>query len=78
MRAVEAPRLHVERDGTVSFEPGLPEQARSRAPRARREGACLARSAICSSAACTPRAVIAKGGVEGAGDPRRRGVAFIV
>ena len=25
--AVEAPRLHVERCGTVSFEPGLPEQA---------------------------------------------------
>jgi len=27
--AVEAPRLHVERDGTVSFEPGLPEEASS-------------------------------------------------
>ena len=59
--AVEAPRLHVDRDGTVSFEPGLPEQARSRAARARRQGACLAASESvlrrrpCRAAAC-PRA----------------------
>ena len=56
--AVEAPRLHVERDGTVSFEPGLPEAAQAELLRARREGSCLARSAICSSAACMPRGVM--------------------
>ena len=54
--AVEAPRLHVEKCGTLSFEPGFPEEARARLPRARRQGACLARAAICSSAGCMPRA----------------------
>ena len=47
--------------------------------------ACLGRDTcmpglrgICSSAGCMPRGVTPKGGVEGAGDPRRQGVALIV
>ena len=52
--AVEAPRLHVERDGTLSFEPGLPPQV-ARAFAALGEGRTPGPSAICSSAACTPR-----------------------
>ena len=42
--AVEAPRLHVERDGKLSFEPGLPEAVETRLPRAWRESPCLARA----------------------------------
>ena len=40
--AVEAPRLHVERDGKTSFEPGLPEPSERAFACARRAGACLA------------------------------------
>ena len=57
--AVEAPRLHVERYGAVSFEPGLPAvpAESSRAGRARaRPGP----SGISSSAACMLRAVMPK------------------
>jgi gamma-glutamyltranspeptidase/glutathione hydrolase len=75
--AVEAPRLHVERDGTVSFEPGLSAQAHA------------AFLALEEKAHAWPEANLffggvhaarrrAKGGVEGAGDPRRQGVARIV
>ncbi len=75
--AVEAPRLHVERDGTVSFEPGLPEPAQA------------AFLALEEKAHAWPQANLffggvhaarrhPKGGVEGAGDPRRQGVALIV
>ena len=43
--AVEAPRLHVERDGRLSFEPGLTGEAdRARVCCARRKGAGLARA----------------------------------
>ncbi len=75
--AVEAPRLHVERDGTVSFEPGLPEEA------------AAAFLALGEQAKAWPERNLffggvhaarrhAKGGVEGAGDPRRQGVTLIV
>lgn len=75
--AVEAPRLHVERDGTVSFEPGLAAKAQA------------AFLALEEKAHAWPEANLffggvhaarrsAKGGVEGAGDPRRQGVARIV
>ena len=40
--AVEASRLHVERDGKTSFEPGLPRADRARFACARRAGACVA------------------------------------
>jgi len=75
--AVEAPRLHVERDGTVSFEPGLPEEA------------AAAFLALGEQAKAWPERNLffggvhaarrhAKRGVEGVGDPRRQGVALIV
>jgi gamma-glutamyltranspeptidase/glutathione hydrolase len=75
--AVEAPRLHVERDGRTSFEPGLPEDARA------------AFGALGDKAHCWPERNLffggvhaarrhGDGGVEGAGDPRRQGVARVV
>jgi gamma-glutamyltranspeptidase / glutathione hydrolase len=75
--AVEAPRLHVERDGKVSFESGLPEDA---------ESALLA---LGDNAQAWPEANLffggvhaarrlGDGGVEGAGDLRRGGVAIVV
>jgi gamma-glutamyltranspeptidase / glutathione hydrolase len=72
--AVVAPRLHVERDGTTSFEPGLPEEAEA------------AFRALGEKAHAWPAPNLFFGGVhaarwhkrkgaEGAGDPRRQGVA---
>jgi gamma-glutamyltranspeptidase/glutathione hydrolase len=75
--AIEAPRLHVERDGTVSFEPGLPEEAAA-AFRALGEQAKAwpERNLFFGGVHAARRH--AKGGVEGAGDPRRQGVALII
>ena len=42
--AVEAPRLHVEKCGTVSFEPGLPEAAEAEFLALGEQGPCLARA----------------------------------
>jgi gamma-glutamyltranspeptidase/glutathione hydrolase len=75
--AVDAPRLHVERNGLVNFEPDLPEQV---------ERELLALGAM---ARAWPQQNLyfggvhaarrnAKGAVEGAGDPRRQGAARIV
>ena len=75
--AVEAPRLHVEKGGTVSFEPGLPEAAQA------------AFLALEDKVHAWPEANMffggvhaarrfSDGGVEGAGDPRRGGVAIVV
>ena len=57
--AVEAPRLHVEKCGTVSFEPGLPEKRRKRSFWRSATRPMPGRSAICSSAAFMPRAAMA-------------------
>ena len=76
-RAVAAPRLHVERDGAVSFEPGFPE------------GAETAFRALGDKAHAWPERNLFFGGVhaarrhgdggaEGAGDPRRGGVFRVV
>ena len=75
--AVEAPRLHVERDGTISFEPGLPEavQAEFRALEEKAHGWPQANLFFGGVHAARRRP---KGGVEGAGDPRRQGVALTV
>ena len=55
--AVEAPRLHVERDGKTSFEPGFTEHE-ERALLALGRDTCMpGLSGICSSAACMPRGV---------------------
>jgi gamma-glutamyltranspeptidase/glutathione hydrolase len=75
--AVEAPRLHVEKGGAVSFEPGLPEAV---------QAAFLAQS---DKVHAWPEMNLffggvhaarrfGDGGVEGAGDPRRGGVAIVV
>jgi gamma-glutamyltranspeptidase/glutathione hydrolase len=75
--AVEAPRFHVERDGTVSFEPGLPDAAEGRfRALGDRAHAWPARNLFFGGVHAARRN--AKGSVEGAGDPRRQGVAAIV
>ena len=75
--AVEAPRLHVERDGTVSFEPGLPEKAHADLL-ALGEHACPwpDRNLFFGGVHAARR--LRNGVVEGAGDPRRMGVALVV
>lgn len=75
--AVNAARLHVERDGRLSFEPGLPAGA---------EEALLA-AAPDAHAWPAPNLFFggvhaarrnARGSVEGAGDQRRQGVAIVI
>jgi gamma-glutamyltranspeptidase / glutathione hydrolase len=74
---VQAPRLHVERDGKISFEPGLPEAAQA-AFLASSENvhAWPERNLFFGGVHAARR--FANGGVEGAGDPRRGGVAIVV
>jgi gamma-glutamyltranspeptidase/glutathione hydrolase len=71
--AVEAPRLHVERDGRLSFEPGLEEALLATAPEAH---AWPARNLFFGGVHAARRN--ARGSVEGAGDPRRQGVAVVI
>jgi gamma-glutamyltranspeptidase/glutathione hydrolase len=75
--AVEAPRLHVERDGTISFEPGLPEavQAEFLALQEKAHG-WPERNLFFGGVHAAWRHP--KGGVQGAGDPRRQGTALVV
>lgn len=74
---VEAPRLHVERDGTISFEPGLSEAAQAEFRALGDQAhAWPARNLFFGGVHAARRH--GDGGVEGAGDPRRRGVALIV
>jgi gamma-glutamyltranspeptidase/glutathione hydrolase len=75
--AVEAPRLHVERDGAISFEPGLPEAVQAEFLSLEEKAhAWPERNLFFGGVHATRRRP--KGGVEGAGDPRRQGVASIV
>jgi gamma-glutamyltranspeptidase/glutathione hydrolase len=75
--AVEAPRLHVEKCGTVSFEPGLPEAAEAEfMALGEKAHAWPARNLFFGGVHSARRH--GKGGVEGAGDPRRQGVALLV
>jgi gamma-glutamyltranspeptidase / glutathione hydrolase len=75
--AVEAPRVHVERDGTVSFEPGLPEEASS-AFRALgdKSHAWPDRNLFFGGVHAARRR--SDGGLEGVGDPRRGGRSRVV
>jgi gamma-glutamyltranspeptidase/glutathione hydrolase len=76
-QAVEAPRLHVERDGTISFEPGLPEAAQAEfLAQGDNAHAWPARNLFFGGVHAARRR--GNGGVEGAGDPRRQGVALVV
>jgi gamma-glutamyltranspeptidase/glutathione hydrolase len=70
--AVEAPRLHVERDGKLSFEPGLTEDAETafRALGAKAH-AWPERNLFFGGVHAARRE--RNGGLEGAGDPRRGG-----
>jgi gamma-glutamyltranspeptidase/glutathione hydrolase len=75
--AVEAPRLHVEGDGTISFEPGLPEAVQAEfLALGDKAHAWPQRNLFFGGVHAARRHP--KGGVEGAGDPRRQGVALTV
>jgi len=75
--AVTAPRLHVERDGTTSFEPGLSQEAEAVFRTLEDKGhAWPAQNLFFGGVHAARRNP--KGGVEGAGDPRRQGVALVV
>jgi gamma-glutamyltranspeptidase / glutathione hydrolase len=75
--AVEAPRLHVERDGIVSFEPGFPERAESAFRELGGEAhAWPDRNLFFGGVHAARRH--GDGGVEGAGDPRRSGQSQLV
>ena len=75
--AVEAPRLHVERDGTISFEPGLPEAAQAEfLALGDKAHPWPARNLFFGGVHAARRR--GNGSVEGAGDPRRQGMALAV
>lgn len=75
--AVEAPRLHVERDGRTSFEPGLSEAAQAELlAREDKAHAWPERNLFFGGVHAARRH--GDGGVEGIGDPRRQGVTMIV
>jgi len=75
--AVEAPRLHVERDGTVSFEPGLPDEASSAFCKlGEKAHAWPDRNLFFGGVHAARRR--GDGNMEGAGDPRRGGRSRIV
>jgi len=73
--AVEAPRLHVEKGGTVSFEPGLgrAEQILEVRP----DSTIWPDKNLYFGGVHAARR-LAKGGLEGAGDPRRRGHTIVI
>jgi gamma-glutamyltranspeptidase/glutathione hydrolase len=75
--AVEAPRLHVEKCGTVSFEPGLPEAAQAEfLALGEKSHAWPDRNLFFGGVHAARRR--GNGAVEGAGDPRRQGHAAVV
>jgi gamma-glutamyltranspeptidase / glutathione hydrolase len=75
--AVEAPRLHVERDGKTSFEPCLPEAAQSEfLALGEKAHAWPAQNLFFGGVHAARRHL--KEGMEGAGDPRRQGQTRVV
>ena len=75
--AVEAPRLHVERDGKTSFEPGLPEAAEAEfLALGEKAHAWPARNLFFGGVHAARRCP--GGGMEGTGDPRRHGQTRLV
>jgi gamma-glutamyltranspeptidase/glutathione hydrolase len=75
--AVEAARLHVEKGGQVSFEPGLPEAEQSALLAFAPDAHAWPESNLFFGGVHAARRH-ADGGMEGAGDPRRRGMAIVV
>jgi gamma-glutamyltranspeptidase/glutathione hydrolase len=73
--AVEAPRLHVEKCGTVSFEPDL---ARAEQILEVRPDSTMWPEKNLYFGGVHAARRLAKGGLEGAGDPRRRGHAIVI
>ena len=72
--AVVAPRLHVEKGGALSFEPGLIEAAQQRS--GARDAHAWPEANLFFGGVHS--AALGDGGVEGAGDPRRSGVAIVI
>jgi gamma-glutamyltranspeptidase/glutathione hydrolase len=75
--AVAAPRLHVEKSGDLSFEPGFSEAEETSLLRLAPDAHKWPEQNLFFGGVHTARRT-AKGGVEGAGDPRRRGHAIVV
>jgi gamma-glutamyltranspeptidase/glutathione hydrolase len=75
--AVTAPRLHLEKCGTLSFEPGLPEEAQAAFLALRDKAHAWPAPNLFFGGVHTARR-FGNGGVEGMGDPRRDGVAIVV
>ena len=75
--AVTAPRLHLEKCGTLSFEPGLPEAAQAAFLALEDKAHAWPQSSMFFGGVHAARR-FGDGGVEGAGDPRRGGVAIVV
>jgi gamma-glutamyltranspeptidase/glutathione hydrolase len=75
--AVEAPRLHVERGGKLSFEPGLPEADVVALLEAEPGAHAWPERNLFFGGVHAARAS-PEGGLEGAGDPRRRGETRVV
>lgn len=75
--AVLRPRLHVERDGTVSFEDLLSEEEREALLAAYPDARAWPQPNMFFGGVHTVRSN-SRGGLEGMGDPRRRGVSAVV
>jgi gamma-glutamyltranspeptidase/glutathione hydrolase len=75
--AVAAPRLHVERSGITSFEPGLSEEAEAVFRALGDRGHAWPEQNLFFGGVHAARRR-GKGDVEGAGDPRRQGAARVV
>jgi gamma-glutamyltranspeptidase/glutathione hydrolase len=75
--AVTAPRLHLEKCGTLSFEPGLPEAAQATFRALEDKAHAWPETNLFFGGVHAARR-FGDGGVEGAGDPRRGGVAIVV
>jgi gamma-glutamyltranspeptidase/glutathione hydrolase len=73
--AVAAPRLHLEKCGTLSFEPGLGDAERLLA--AHPDARVWPDLNLFFGGVHSAR-LNANGSLEGAGDPRRKGVAMVV
>ena len=75
--AVLAPRLHVERCGTVSFEPDFSEEDEAALRALTEEAKAWPERSLFFGGVHVAR-WHEKGGAHGAGDPRRQGVAIVV
>jgi gamma-glutamyltranspeptidase / glutathione hydrolase len=75
--AVTAPRLHLEKCGTLSFEPGFPEAAQAMFLELEDKAHAWPEANLFFGGVHAARR-FGDGGVEGAGDPRRGGVSIVV